>query len=121
MAVIDIRPTVLDLALYAGDGIKFRLKCTNSKNVPVDITGAVRAYIRKARIDENPPLVEFTVGMLDAYQGILVFSLTGEQTQELVNGSGKFDGVWDIEWDPSDAEPRTITQGKVECVSDVTR
>ena len=50
MAVINIRPQVLDLMLYAGDGIEFRLICTDSGNAPVDITGTVRAQIRLDRL-----------------------------------------------------------------------
>ena len=125
MAVINIRPQVLDLMLYAGDGIEFRLICTDSGNAPVDITGVVRAQVRLDRLNQDPPLAEFTVDMQDAYQGIIVLSMTGEQTQELVEDSpgpaGQFTGVWDIEWEPANQEPRTLCQGKVECVADVSR
>ena len=72
MAVINIRPQVLDLMLYAGDGIEFRLICTDSGNAPVDITGTVRAQIRLDRLSEDPPITEFAVGTVDAYQGIIV-------------------------------------------------
>ena len=121
MATIDIRPSVLDLALYAGDGVEFRLICTDSGDDPIDITGAVKAQIRTDRLSEDPPVAEFAVGMVDAYLGIIVLSLTGEQTQSLVNSSGKFAGVWDVEWSPANAQPRTLCQGKVECVADVSR
>jgi hypothetical protein len=125
MAVINIRPQVLDLMLYAGDGIEFRLICTDSGEDPVDITGVVRAQVRLDRLNQDPPIVEFAVEMQDAYQGIIVLSLTGEQTQELVEHSsgppGQFTGVWDIEWEPANQEPRTLCQGKVECVADVSR
>lgn len=125
MAVINIRPSVLDLMLYAGDGIKFRLICTDTGEDPVDITGAVKAQIRVDRLSDDPPVVEFTVGMVDAYQGIIVLSLTDEQTQALVDDPssppGKFTGVWDLQWTPAGEESRTLCQGKVECVADVTR
>jgi hypothetical protein len=125
MAVINIRPQVLDLMLYAGDGIEFRLICTDSGEDPVDITGVVRAQVRLDRLNQDPPIVEFAVEMQDAYQGIIVLSLTGEQTQELVeqpsSPAGQFTGVWDIEWEPANQEPRTLCQGKVECVADVSR
>lgn len=125
MATINIRPQVLDLMLYAGDGIEFRLICTDSGDEPVDITGAVKAQVRLQRLDEDPPLAEFAVGMVDAYQGIIVLTLTGEQTQELVelpsSSQGQFTGVWDVQWTPEGSEPRTLCQGKVECVADVSR
>jgi hypothetical protein len=125
MATINIQPSILDLALYAGDGVEFRLICTDTAEAPVDITGAVRAQIRTSRSNGSQPISEFTVGMVDAYQGIIVLSLSGEKTQDLVEdpsaSQGKFTGVWDVEWDPANAEPRTLCQGKVECVADVTR
>lgn len=121
MATINIRPSVLDLMLYAGDGVEFRLICTDSGNAPVDVTGSVKAQIRLDRVNENPPIVEFTVGTVDAYQGVIVLSLTGEQTKTLVGSTGKFTGVWDVQWTPANSQPRTLCQGKVECVADVTR
>jgi hypothetical protein len=120
MAVINVQPSALDLALYAGDGIEFRLICTDTDGEPIDITGVVQAHIRQNRSDTDP-LAEFTIGLTDAYLGIIVLSLTGDQTQGLVNSSGKFAGVWDVGWEPADALPRTLCQGKVECVADVTR
>lgn len=123
---INLLPEVLDLILYAGDGISFKLICTNAANAPVDITGGVEAHVRLNRIDETDPIVEFTASMVDAYLGIVVLSLTGAQTRELTehpsaDENGKFVGVWDIQWTPSGSQPRTLCQGKVECVADVTR
>lgn len=123
--VINVQPQTLDLALYAGDGLSFRLICKDKNNAPVDITGEVTAQIRKTRTAADPPIVEFAVSLVDAYLGIVALSLTGDQTTELSEHSsskaGKFTGVWDIEWDPADSEPRTLCQGNVECVSDVSR
>jgi hypothetical protein len=121
MAVINLQPQVLDLVLYAGDGVELRFKCRTPAGAPIDVTGGVRAHIRLDRINEDPPVAEFAVGMVDAYLGIVVISLTGAQTQELAEPSGKFAGVWDLEWDASEDEPRTLVQGRVECVADVTR
>lgn len=125
MATINIRPQVLDLMLYAGDGIEFRLICTDSGNAPVDITGDVKAQVKLERVTQDPPIVEFAVNTVDAYQGIIVLSMTGDQTQELVNhpssANGQFTGVWDVEWEPANKEPRTLCQGKVECIADVSR
>jgi hypothetical protein len=127
---INIQPAQLDLKLYAGDGVEFRLICTDSGKDPVDVTGAVKAQIRLTRIVEDPlnpapPIAEFGVSLVDAYQGVIVLSLTGEQTQELVETPdtppGKFVGVWDVSWTPANGQPRTLCQGNVECVADVTR
>jgi hypothetical protein len=55
----------------------------------------------------------------------VTISLTGDQTRDLSDDpssvAGKFTGYWDIQWTPAEAQPRTLCQGKVECVSDVTR
>lgn len=122
---INLQPQTLDLALYAGDGAKFKVICTDPANAPIDVTGTVDAQIRLDRLTETDPIVEFTVNNTDAYLGIIVLSLTGIQTRELSahpsSSGGKFTGVWDMQWTPADDEPRTLCQGKVECVSDVTR
>ena len=123
---INLQPQVLDLILYAGDGVSFRLKCTDKAGAPVEVTGSVEAQIRLNRSKAESSIVEFSAEMQDAYNGIIVLSLTGDQTQALVdhpsvNSSGKFTGVWDVQWEPSGLEPRTLCQGAVECVADVTR
>lgn len=118
---INLQPQVLDLALYAGDGVEFRLVCTNTAGAPIDVTGTIKAQIRLERLTPDPPVAQFGVNSVDAYQGIIVLSLTDEQTQDLVGDTGKFNGVWDIQWAPATGQARTLCQGKVECVADVTR
>jgi hypothetical protein len=123
---INLQPQTLDLALYSGDGVDFRLICTDKAGDPVDVNGAVKAEIRLDRTTpEDPPIVAFTVGTTDAYLGIILLSLTGAQTELLSEHpsavNGKFTGVWDIQWTPAGLQPRTLCQGKVECVADVTQ
>ena len=121
---INVQPQILDLFLYSGDGFKVRLTCKDAANAPIDVTGGVTAQIRLDRLHPtDPPIVDFAVDLVDAYLGVVKLSLTGDQTQDLTDGSagGKFAGVWDVEWDSAGDEPRTLCQGKVECVADVTR
>jgi hypothetical protein len=122
---INLMPDVLDLILYAGDGVEFRVLCTDGNGAPIDMTGIVSAEIRLQRLDPDPPIVEFTVNMVDAYEGRVTLTLTGQQTMELSthpsSKKGKFTGEWDMQWTPDGSEPRTMCQGKVECSSDVTR
>ena len=123
---INLQPQVLDLLLYSGDGFACKLSCKNSAGAPVDLTGAVTAQIRLDRLNpEDPPIVSFSVNLTDAYLGIVTLALSGDQTQELTDHpsakNGKFNGVWDVQWSPAESEPRTICQGKAECVADVTR
>ncbi len=125
MASIDLKPQVLDLSLYAGDGVEFRLICTDGAGDPLNVTGDVTAQIRANRDTTSDTIAEFAANLVEADQGIVVLSLTGEDTQDLVEdpstNKGKFQGVWDVQWTPSGQEPRTLVQGKVECVADVTR
>lgn len=129
MASLTIQPPVLDLSFYAGDGIAFKVICTDDAEppAPVDVRGVVVAQVRLDRVTTDPPVVVFSSIMTQAQQGIILLSLTGEETQPLVThpsvkpGSGKFSGVWDLEWTASGAEPRTLCQGKVECLADVSR
>lgn len=123
---INLLPEVLDLMLYSGDGISLRLSCKDKAGAPVDVTGGVKAQIRVDRLTPtDPPIVEFDASLVDAYLGVVVLSLTGAQTQALISdpssSNGKFTGVWDVQWTPSGSQPRTLCQGKVECVADVTR
>lgn len=122
---IALQPQVLDLSLYAGDGVSFRLICTDSANAPVEITGSVEAQIRVDRLASSEPVVEFSADLVDSGLGIIVLSLTGDETQLIMEdpsvSKGKFSGVWDVQWTPTGEEPRTLCQGKVDCVADVTR
>lgn len=127
MANITLQPQVLDLALYAGDGVEFRLICTDSTTEPVPITGTVMAQVRVDRTLPDDPIVEFAADLAEGAQGIILLSLSGAQTQQLMAdpsvkpGSGKFSGVWDVQWTPTGEEARTLCQGKLDCVADVTR
>jgi hypothetical protein len=124
---ISIQPPVLDLLLYAGDGISFKLICTNDAEPPepVNVTGDIAAQIRVDRLSTDPAIVEFSSDVSGAATGEIVLSLTGEQTQDLIEHEsvvkGKFTGSWDVQWTADSAEPRTLCQGKVECLADVTR
>lgn len=122
---IDLQPQILNLGMYSGDGFSFKLLCTDVSDAPIDLRGVAKAQIRADRLTpEDDPILEFNVSMVDAYLGIVVLSLTGDETQQLTDQStniAKFSGVWDLEWTPDGLEPRTICQGNVECVADVTR
>jgi hypothetical protein len=67
----------------------------------------------------------FDADLTEGDQGIIRLSLTGNDTQALMadpsTTKGKFSGVWDVQWTPTGEEARTLCQGKVECVADVTR
>lgn len=120
MAEIDLSPQVLDLTLYAGDGVNLRLTVKDTEDDPVALTGTIEAEIRAKRTDPDPVSAEFTVDLTDSETGVALLSLTGEQTQALVTDK-KFRGTWDLQWTPAEQEPRTLYQGKVVCLIDVSR
>ena len=117
---IDLSPQELDLVLYSGDGVKFRLVVTDKNNEPINLTGGIEAQIRSKRGEDVEPAAEFDVDLTDADTGIVVLSLTGDQTKALAD-TRAFAGFWDVQWTPSGEEPRTFCQGKVECNVDVSR
>ena len=122
---IKLQPEVLDLSLYAGDGVKLPMTCVTEAGAPIDLSGAIDAQIRINRLEESVPLVTFAVNTTDAYKGKIVLTLTGDQTASLMTDpsvkQGKFVGVWDVQWTEAGEEPRTLCQGQVECVADVSR
>jgi hypothetical protein len=122
---ISAQPPVLDLSFYAGDGVSFRLICTDSEDQPIDVTGAVEAQIRVDRSETSTVIAEFSTDLANADVGIVILSLTGEDSQNLIEDpstkKGVFTGVWDVQWTATGEEPRTLCQGKVECMADVTR
>lgn len=121
--VINVQPKTLDLALYAGDGVDFDLICKDSNGSPINLSGTIEAQIRLDRSEGSTSLADFTADMDQAAFGTVGLSLLGEQTQDLITdeNDGKFVGVWDVQWTPTGKQPRTLCQGKVECVADVTR
>lgn len=120
---LDLTPQILNIKLYAGDGVIFRLVVTDVNDAPVNLTGLIKAQIRLSRASGDPALAEFSADLTDAANGIVMLSLTGEETTALEPPPSlkKFKGVWDIEWHPEGESPRTLVQGNVECYNDVTR
>lgn len=116
---IKYTPQTLDLELYAGDGSGLRFKLVDTAGEPLDVSGTVRAQIRASRDAVDPPLATFSIDQANASTGIVLIYLTGEITQELAPEE-KFEGVWDLEWTPTNSEPLTLCQGKVECFPDVS-
>jgi hypothetical protein len=118
---IDLSPQILNLVLYAGDGVKIRLTVVDNDDAAIDLTGEIESQIRITRDKTDPANATFSVDLTDQTDGIVVLSLTGDDTQGLVTDGKKFKGFWDVQWTPTGEQPRTILQGKVECFEDVSR
>ena len=121
---ISLIPETQDLRLYGGDGVRLRLIVTNSAGEPINLTGSLAAQVRSSRTISEIR-ADFTTTIVDAVNGIVELSLTGDQTAGLHGDPTapveRFLGVWDIQWTAQDAEPVTILQGAVESNLDVTR
>jgi hypothetical protein len=117
---LSFSPQILDLSLYAGDGAGLRFTITDVLGAPLPLTGEMKAEIRANREDVDPALAEFGVDLTDFAIGVVLISLTGDQTHALITGAETFVGVWDLQWTPTGDEPATLVQGTVECLPDVT-
>lgn len=120
-AKISLLPSELDLSLYAGDGVDLAVTLTNSLGEPLVVDGEVTAQIRADRAAPTA-LADFAADLTYGSNGEVVLSLTGVQTQSLVQADAKqFAGVWDVQWTRGGGEPVTVIQGKITCDADVTR
>lgn len=117
---ISLIPDTLDLALYAGDGVSIQLTVTDNDGAPLPVDGEITAQIRRNRLD-TIVLAEFISDLVNGAMGIILISLSGEQTAALITDKPVFKGVWDVQWQKTDSQPITLIQGKVECNADVTR
>jgi phosphoribosylformylglycinamidine (FGAM) synthase PurS component len=118
--ILNFQPKRIDLWLYAGDGVNFKLTIRDPEGQTINLTGStIKAQIRY-KVDSVEPAAVFSVNLDEATSGIVKLSLTKTQTQELA-AEKKFVGIWDLEWTALGAEPKTICQGKAECVQDVSR
>lgn len=104
--------------MYAGDGASIRITVKDQTTQEVvDVSGSQAAQIRVNRSDSDP-LETFDINDFDAVNGVLLLSLTADQTTNL---GSNFKGVWDLQWTPPGGQPMTLVQGKITCTLDVTR
>ena len=77
--------------LYAGDPARLELTVRDTLGAPVDLSG--RTWLAQWRESPSAPdAVPITADTTDAATGILVLSLTAEQTRAMTRG-----GVWDVQ------------------------
>lgn len=120
---ISYSPQTLDLILYAGDGNGIRMTVRDSANAIVNLAGTFLAQVRATREAVDPADAVFNIDSSRVAEGIILVYLTAEQTESLMSGvdpGEKYIGVWDLEWTPTNSEPLTLCQGKVECLRDVS-
>lgn len=109
-------PAARDITVYQGDTYVHQLQLKNSSNAVINIT--TRNYtgqIRKRRSSDDVS-ANFASQITDGANGIVVFSLTPEQTSDLK--SGKY--VYDFQ-EVNAGVVTTIITGTVTVVGEVTR
>lgn len=116
--LIDLSPKLLDLVIYAGDGVVLRLDVQTPDGQPMDLTGVIDAQVRVRR-DDLLPTGQFSA--TSDTPGVVLLQMSGQDTAALINGETTFKGVWDVQWTADGAEPVTLMQGKLTCKLDVTR
>ena len=125
MSVTDVEikrvPPTMNLELYAGDGVAVSITSKDPDGSPWPFDGAWASQVKAKRTDDEV-LASWTIDLSQQSAGVIVLSLSGEQTAALIpSGKSKFVGVWDLQYTANGAEPQTLLQGKVTCDADVTR
>lgn len=117
-AVADLRPVVLDLLLYAGDGTDITV------HIKSNLTGAaldmsLYTFTASARPERSSPdsdALAFTIDATGKATGDIVITIPAAVTREM-------DQVmdWDMRASKSGGDPRTFFTGRITVQEDVTR
>lgn len=106
------KPVRWDLDIVRGDLYSITLTIIDGNEDPIDLT-AVTLTAQVRPTPDSPTVIDFAVDDSDAEDGIVVLSLTPEQTGTLKGKPHR----WDLE---SDAGPETLAYGVVNVLLDVT-
>lgn len=109
-------PAARDITIYQGDTYAHQLQLKNNSNTAINITS--RSYTGQIRKRRSSDVVSanFASEITDGANGVVVFSLTPEQTSDLK--SGKY--VYDFQ-EVNGVVVTTIITGVVTVVGEVTR
>jgi hypothetical protein len=112
---VDLLPAELNLLIYSGDTLQIHFLFTDSADVAVDVSGTWTAQVRISVADATPVAV-FDVDESQAAQGIIIITLSSDQTQALPASA-----VWDIQQLITPDTIRTTHRGTLTVTEDVTR
>lgn len=111
MAVIDARPTVVDLNVYGGDDLVLKIDVTDNAGTAFDLTGYTAAAEIRATADA-PTAIAFTTSTL---ANTVTISLDAATTATL-----PLKGVWDVQVESATGVVTTLAGGKVTLYPGVT-
>lgn len=112
MAVIDARPTTVDLNLYAGDDVTLEIDVTDNAGAPFDLTGYTAAAQLRATATD-PTSVDFTA---TAVANKITLTLPGADSATL-----PVKGVWDVQVTSGTGVITTLAGGKFTMTPGVTQ
>lgn len=114
--ILDLRPAILNLNLYAGDGEDFQVSFVDELKQAVDVS----MYDWTSQIRELSSSTEFydlSIDASDAANGNIIIHISAEVTSALPKTS-----KWDLQCTSEDRiEPVTLLRGDVLCEKDITR
>lgn len=113
MASLSATPAILDLNLYAGDGVTIAFEFTEAGE-PWPTLGTWEADIRAT--DKSEEVIANFGVIVDDEAGLVTLSLSGEQVRDLGTSA-----VYDLQQVIPGAEPRTWYRGNIKVGWDVTR
>jgi hypothetical protein len=109
-------PASRNITIYQGDTYVHQLTLKDSSNAVINISSRTYAgQIRKRRSSDTPS-ANFTTEITDGANGVVVFSLTPEQTAGLKSGNY----VYDFE-ETNGIVITTLVTGNVVVTGEVTR
>lgn len=114
---VDLRPAVLDLALYAGDAtaVTLRFWTDAAKTTPADVSD--REWSASWREDRtSDPATELELDDSEAATGVVIVRFSAADTSSFAEV-----GVWDVQGAVPGSDPSTLVTGYVTVQRDVTR
>lgn len=77
-------PSKINLCFVAGDTLNINWQYTDGDDVPIDLTGATAQMQLLDKITDVVQVDDMTGGIVDAVNGLGLFSLTNTETQTLL-------------------------------------
>jgi hypothetical protein len=119
--LVPLGPPCTDVTGVRAGDLNLITATIRRKGIPVNLTGlTLKAQARKTAVDATVALTA-VVTVLDAANGEISIRWPGDAVRTLLAGAAKWSGVWDLEASQPGTDPSTLTEGKITCVSDVTR
>jgi hypothetical protein len=116
-SVIDARPTVVNLKVYAGDDLYLQVTVVDIDGQAEDLTGTIAQAQIRTTTDDDIVLAEFETTVTST---AIYLHLTAIDTAALA-GVLPDGGVWDVQLTYPDTTVATVARGSVQITSEVTR